>query len=213
MDNLGALVGEPTSKILVVAGLIFLGFAIVGKFSGKFELGPTSRVVGGVLGITFVFLGLRMPQTVERIEATALTPTVATIASIPTIETAVTSTLLPVPTIAPTVIPSSTPSIIPLPITRERISFDLGSASDSFVVNLEAGQSKGYILNITAGQQMYITIPNQVRLLMLDTWDNKMETNWVDTGHWIVTIPQTGDYTVVLYGEGQTFVTIYIPPL
>lgn len=213
MDNLGALVGEPTSKILVVAGLIFLGFAIVGKFSGKFELGSTSRVVGGVLGITFVFLGLRMPQTVERIEGTALTPTVTTIASTLATGTAVTSTLFPVPTIAPTVMPSSTPSIIPLPITRERISFDLGSASDSFVVNLEAGQSNGYILNITAGQQMYITIPNQVRLLVLDTRDNIMETNWVDTGHWIVTIPQTGDYTVVLYGEGQTFVTIYIPPL
>lgn len=60
---------------------------------------------------------------------------------------------------------------------------------------------------------MYITATNNVRILVLDTQNNRMTPTVVDVGQWVITIPQTGDYTVVLYGEGQTQVTIYIPPL
>lgn len=31
--------------------------------------------------------------------------------------------------------------------------------------------------------------------------------------HWVVSLPQTGDYRIILTGQGETWVTIEIPPL
>lgn len=221
MDNLSAIIAEPISKILIVAGLVFLGLAIVGKFSGKFELGPVARVFGAILGLVFVGMGLGMASAAAGEEEPGRSPPVDVVPTIPIELLTVSPTNPPIPTTAPTAaptavptpIPSPTPAVIPMPLSRERIQFDRGSASDSFVVNLPVGESKGYVLRIMAGQQMHITIPNPVRLLVLDTQNNAMATELVGDGHWVVNIPYTGDYTVVLYGEGQTYVTIYIPPL
>ncbi|MCP4422927.1 MAG: hypothetical protein GY803_00400 [Chloroflexi bacterium] len=211
MDQLGAIIREPTGKLLVAAGLLLVIVAIVGKFSGKFELGLVARVIGGVLGLVFVSLGIGMAQAsengVEVAEPTAIAP-------IPTVKlveaTAVPPTLTPVP---PMSLPSPTSAVIPRPTSRERIIFDPGSVSDSFVTHLTAGQSKGYVLNVMAGQEMHITIPPRVRILVLDTQGAEMSPQEIDGGHWGVAIPQTGDYTIALYGEGETYVTIYIPPL
>jgi hypothetical protein len=53
----GALTA-PIANLLIVAGLIFLGIAAIGKISGKIEPDTTGRVVAGVIGICVLCLGL-----------------------------------------------------------------------------------------------------------------------------------------------------------
>jgi hypothetical protein len=52
----------PVATILIIAGLVFLFIAVVGKISGKIEPGEKERIVSGVIGVVLIALGLIMPQ-------------------------------------------------------------------------------------------------------------------------------------------------------
>jgi hypothetical protein len=66
----------PLGTIFVLAGVLFLFIAVVGKISGKIEPGQKARVLSGVLGSAFITIGLGMywwslpaatvPPTIER---------------------------------------------------------------------------------------------------------------------------------------------------
>lgn len=52
------LVDAPLANILILAGLAFLGVAVIGKISGKIEPSTSGRVMAGVLGIGLLAYGI-----------------------------------------------------------------------------------------------------------------------------------------------------------
>jgi hypothetical protein len=53
----------PVATLFIVAGILFLLIAVVGNISGKIEPGVKGRITSGVLGLTFVLIGLAMHLT------------------------------------------------------------------------------------------------------------------------------------------------------
>jgi hypothetical protein len=53
----------PVATLFIVAGILFLLIAVVGNISGRIEPGAKARIVSGVLGLTFVLIGLAMHLT------------------------------------------------------------------------------------------------------------------------------------------------------
>lgn len=53
----------PVATLFIVAGILFLLIAVVGNISGRIEPGVKGRIVSGVLGLTFVLIGLAMHLT------------------------------------------------------------------------------------------------------------------------------------------------------
>jgi hypothetical protein len=113
--------------------------------------------------------------------------------------------LLSAPTPQPTV---------PLPASRSPINFPPGNASTTFTTTLRAGVPQGYMLRVLQSQTMYVSVSENASVGVLGPGDVALAiTRTGRPGLWTVKIPETGDYTVVLYGTGQASVTIYIPPL
>jgi hypothetical protein len=115
----------------------------------------------------------------------------------------------PVP-VSPTNTPTPTESS---PESPERISFLPGSTSATRTPNLTPGSPKRYVLGVQEGQRMSITISSDATITILDTEGNPLAPISASQGLYKVLIPQTGDYTVVLAGEGKVTVSIDIPPL
>lgn len=57
-DFAKSILSAPLATLFVVAGILFLLIAVVGKFSGKIDPGNTGRIASGVLGLFFVMIGL-----------------------------------------------------------------------------------------------------------------------------------------------------------
>lgn len=53
----------PVATLFIVAGILFLFIAVVGNISGRIEPGVKGRIASGVLGLTFVLIGLAMHLT------------------------------------------------------------------------------------------------------------------------------------------------------
>ncbi len=51
---------SPVANLLIVAGLVFLGIAVVGNISGKIQPGTTGRIASGLLGLALLGGGLAM---------------------------------------------------------------------------------------------------------------------------------------------------------
>lgn len=58
MDFLNHLLDAPLSNILIVAGLLFLGVAAVGKITGKIEPDKPGRIMSGLLGGALLIAGI-----------------------------------------------------------------------------------------------------------------------------------------------------------
>jgi hypothetical protein len=69
------------------------------------------------------------------------------------------------------------------------------------------------MLGIMAQQHMFITTTNDANMAVLDPEGTPLTPISAEKGRWEVLIPRTGDYTVVIAGEGEVIVTIFIPPL
>lgn len=57
-DLFTSVLQTPADILLVVAGIAFLGIAVVGEISGKIEPGPRGRLASGVLGGVLLVTGL-----------------------------------------------------------------------------------------------------------------------------------------------------------
>lgn len=104
-------------------------------------------------------------------------------------------------------------STVPMPMSSERINFQRGSSSYSFTVNLIKGGSKGYILRIKESQHMIITFTDNAKIAVMDQGNNILAPISAEKRQLEMLIPRTGDYSVVVAGEGTIAVKIYIPPL
>ncbi len=60
MEILKALIESPVANLFMVAGLVFLGIAVVGDITGKIQPGKTGRILSGLLGIVLMSMGLMM---------------------------------------------------------------------------------------------------------------------------------------------------------
>ena len=54
---------SPVANLLIIAGLMFLGIAVVGNISGKIQPGTAGRLLSGLLGLCLLGGGLFMYQT------------------------------------------------------------------------------------------------------------------------------------------------------
>ena len=57
-DFAKSILSAPLATLFVVAGILFLLIAVVGKFSGKIDPGNMGRIASGALGLAFVSIGL-----------------------------------------------------------------------------------------------------------------------------------------------------------
>jgi hypothetical protein len=55
-----AIFTSPLANLFVVAGLVFLGVAVIGDISGKIQPGKTGRIFSGLLGMVLMGMGLMM---------------------------------------------------------------------------------------------------------------------------------------------------------
>ena len=66
MDELiKAALEAPVANLLIVAGLVFLGIAVVGRVGDKIEPDKTGRIASGGLGVLFLVVGLAMHLLTE----------------------------------------------------------------------------------------------------------------------------------------------------
>src|SRR5438876_12283138 len=59
-ESVTNLTAAPMAHVFVIAGLLFLAIAVVGRVSGKFNAGKTGRIAAGGLGTVFLVVGLLM---------------------------------------------------------------------------------------------------------------------------------------------------------
>ena len=116
-------------------------------------------------------------------------------------------------TTAPTAAPTSAPTATLVPsAARERITFEPGSTVYTFTVNLTRGVAKAYVLTILAQQQMTVTANGDATIVVLDPQNRPVVPVSARLGQWVGVMPQTGDYAIVLQGDGAFTVSINIPP-
>jgi photosystem II stability/assembly factor-like uncharacterized protein len=101
----------------------------------------------------------------------------------------------------------------PLPSPLQRINFAPGATSATVSANLTPGISQGYILGAQAGQQMAIAASGNTTLALLDPGHNPLPPTSFAPGQWEFALPETGDYSIALLGQGQVTLTVSISPL
>jgi len=120
---------------------------------------------------------------------------------------------VPVTVRVPPLAPTPTPK--PASPTPERIQFAPGTASYEFTTTLVAGVPKAYVLRVMGGQRLYVSALGESEVMVAVFGPGDVPIPTVRAGRpglWFADIPTTGDYTIVLSGEGEVSVTVYIPP-
>jgi hypothetical protein len=115
--------------------------------------------------------------------------------------------------IPPLNVPSTGGTPIPLPGAPTRVTFAPGNASYSLSVPLTAGQPRSYIINVQAGQTLYVSTTGSVDVTIYGPGNNVLasgHSNFPD--RWSVNAATTGDYTFVIAGSGTSNLTFYVPP-
>jgi hypothetical protein len=140
-------------------------------------------------------------------------PTVQSTATATPTATA-TGTAALTPTLPASPIPSRTASAPQSTATSEpdRITFPVGGNTFTFTARLTKGEAQRFILRILAQQTMSITTASTVTVTVFNARNNPLQPTASSPGQWQGTIPETGDYVIVLLGQGLVTVTIEIPP-
>ena len=99
------------------------------------------------------------------------------------------------------------------PISSAQVRFAVGSTSASLEATLVPGAPAGYILGIGAGQRLWVTAAlGDVGFWLLDPNGKTLSPLSRTTRVGEFGIPRTGDYTLVLDGDGPVQVVVEIPP-
>ncbi len=93
----------------------------------------------------------------------------------------------------------------------QRIYFPAGGTSYTLYTSLAPDSPQSYVLGITAGQALYVTKYGSATVEVLDRRGTVLAGPASEQGPWGVIIPETGDYTVTLAGNGAATVTFEIP--
>jgi len=101
----------------------------------------------------------------------------------------------------------------PAPATSEEVRFAAGATSATLETTLRRGAPAGYRLGIGAGQRLWVTATlGDVDFWVLDPDGKTLSPINRTTRVGEYAIPRTGDYTLVLDGEGAAQVIVEIPP-
>ena len=104
------------------------------------------------------------------------------------------------------------PASISPPAATTPIDFFPGTSSYTFTTNLALGVSQGYVVWAAAQQSLYITKSGDANVEVFDPMGNILATPTTQPGPWGVTATRSGNYTLVLYGQGLVTLSIFIPP-
>jgi len=118
-DFVTALLQSPIANLFILAGILFLGIAVVGNVSGKIQPGTGGRILSGLIGVALMGAGLAIyssqtpPETATPTDIPAVEVKLATTESsqvvapttLPTV-----NTLVPTVFISPTQIPTLVPA-------------------------------------------------------------------------------------------------------
>ena len=109
-DFLSTALGAPTDKLFIVAGLLFLGVAVVGGVTGYIRPGPIGRIVGGLVGplLIVVGIGLQLGGGLRQFQ-----PNVGTLQMAPIVGASQPATLTPRVVVTPTAGARSTATPFP----------------------------------------------------------------------------------------------------
>ncbi len=99
------------------------------------------------------------------------------------------------------------------PASTERVRFAAGATSATLEATLTRGTPAGYSLGIGAGQRLWVTATvGDVGFWLLDPDGKTLSPLSRTTRVGEFAIPRTGDYTLVLDGDGAVQVMVEIPP-
>ncbi len=111
-----------------------------------------------------------------------------------------------------TIPPLSLPETAP-PASTERVRFAAGTTAATLQPTLDRGAPIGYILGIGAGQRLWVTATlGDVGFWLLDPEGKTLSPLSRTSRVGEYAIPRTGDYTLVLDGDGAVQVVVEIPP-
>lgn len=212
--------------IFVIGGIVFLFVAAGGSFGAKVTIDRVKPGVAGMIGLWLLLCGIVLfltpiivanaeaeeepsSKTTQEIEKTVPAETVS--ASVTPSRTA-TPTMTPKPTVTQTPSATATPQLV-APNWFEPIQFCTGCTSSTIVIDLVPGSAKGYVLRILGGQTLTVTTDGAATVAILDSHGFQLPLSWSDDRRWEAYIPQTGDYKVIVGGNGRYTLTFYIPPL
>lgn len=95
----------------------------------------------------------------------------------------------------------------------QRIRFAPGSIGYGFSLDLQQGQPRAFVLGIMAGQQFNVKTEGNVTAVVLGVDSNPLRPAHIEYGLSQYAIPVTGDYTMILSGQGPSGITLVIPAL
>jgi tetratricopeptide (TPR) repeat protein len=109
--------------------------------------------------------------------------------------------------------PLRNPAGVLQPAGTERVRFAAGTTSATLERTLQEQIPQGFLLGISAGQRLFVTLEGNADSTLLDPEGRLLTPIRVEgDGRVEYVIPFNGDYTVVLQGSGPVTLTTEIPP-
>jgi len=103
---------------------------------------------------------------------------------------------------------NSTPQApAPIPGSVQPIIFPPGTNSIKFSTEMVDGIAQGYRLQGQAGQIVTLNTAGDLTLALLDAQNKALPASSPNPGHWVFKLPASGDYTLVLLGQGHVDAT------
>jgi hypothetical protein len=103
-----------------------------------------------------------------------------------------------------------TPNAPPAP---QRIDFAPGTTSATVTADLVQGVSLAYVLHVAVGQRMFVAVEGDATPALLGPQGSALSSLSSTPGVWQFDLPEVGDYTVLLLGQGPATLTMTVPPL
>ena len=103
-----------------------------------------------------------------------------------------------------------TPNAPPAP---ERIDFAPGATSATVTADLVQGVSLAYVLHVAVGQRMFVAVEGDATPTLLGPQGSALPPLSSTPGLWQFGLPEVGDYTILLLGQGPATLTVTVPPL
>jgi len=99
------------------------------------------------------------------------------------------------------------------PPAPQRIDFAPGATSATVTADLAQGVSLAYVLYVAVGQRMFVAVEGDAAPMLLGPQGNSLPPLSSTPGLWQFDLPEVGDYTILLMGQGPATLTVTVPPL
>jgi hypothetical protein len=110
--------------------------------------------------------------------------------------------------------PLGRPAVAPnAPPAPQRIDFAPGATSATVTADLAQGVSLAYVLDVAVGQRMFVAVEGDATPTLLGPQGSALLPLSSTPGLWQFDLPEVGDYTILLVGQGPATLTVTVPPL